>query len=48
MKSCHNQRFDEQVKGARPFLDAHHLKHEHPHLGWQMGSVFDDGQKWDR
>ena len=29
-------------------LYAHHLKHEHSHLCWQMGSVFDDGQKWDR
>ena len=26
-------------------LHAHHLKHEHSHLCWQMGSVFGDGQK---
>ena len=29
-------------------LHAHHLKHEHSHLGWQMGSVLSDVQKWDR
>lgn len=27
---------------------AHHLKHEHSHLCWHMGSVLSDGQKWDR
>ena len=45
MESCHNQRFDEQVKEARPFWHGHDLKHEHSHLCWQMGSVFGDGQK---